>query len=99
MDIEVFHVDAVDEHLTLLHVVVSRNEVYHGRLSSSALSHEGYRLSFLYREVDVSEHPLLAVSERHMAEFYGVVEAGDVLRVLLLLDVAFGKQDLVYTLH
>ena len=30
VDVEVFHVDAVDEHLTLLHVVVSRNEVYHG---------------------------------------------------------------------
>ena len=50
----VLDVDAVDEHLALLHVVVTGYQVDEGRLASAALSHYGYGLAFLHGEVDVA---------------------------------------------
>ena len=39
VDAEVLDVDAIDEHLAFLHVVVSWNKIDEGRFAASALSH------------------------------------------------------------
>ena len=96
---EVLHVDAVDEHLALLHVVVARDEVDECRLARTALSDESHGLALLYSEIDVAQHPLLAVAERHVAELYLMIERSDVLRLQRLLNGVLSLQNLVYALH
>ena len=96
---EILDVDAVDEHLALLHVIVARNEVDECRLARSALSDESHGLTLLDDEVDVAQHPLLAVAERHVAELYLMLERSDVLRLQRFLDGVLRLQNLVYALH
>ena len=96
---QVFHVDAVDEHLALLHVVVARYQVNQCGLSRARLSHDGNGLALLDDEVYIAQHPLFAVAERHIAELYLVLERLDILRVLGFLDVVLGHQYLVHALH
>ena len=96
---QVFHVDAIDEHLPLLHIVVTGNEVEQGRLSAAALSHQCDGFPFGYDEVDVSQHPLLLVFERDMPELYLVFEAVECHGLLRVVDGHFGLQYLVHALH
>ena len=95
----VLHVDAVDEHLALLHVIVTGYEVDERRLAAAALPNDGYGLAFLYGEVDVAQHPLFSVAERYVAELYRVVEPAYVDGVWAFLDVVLGLQNLVNALH
>ena len=71
---QVLDVDAVDKHLSLLHIVVTGYQVDHCRLAAAALPHQRNGLSLGYDEVDVLENPLLSVAERHVAELYLMVE-------------------------
>ena len=96
---QVAHVGAVDEHLSLLRVVVARYEVDKSRLAAAALSHERDGLAFLYLKVDVAQNPLLPVPERHVAELYAVSERRDAHRFRLLLYGVLSLQYLVYSLH
>ena len=96
---EVFHVHAVDEHLALLHVVISRDEVNQCRFAAAALPHQGYGLALLDGEVHVSEHPFLAIAKRHVAQLYLVVETAHMHRMFALPDVALCHEYLVHTLH
>ncbi len=97
---QVADVDAVDENLALLHVVVTRYEVNECGFSAAALSYERHRLAFFYLQVDMPEHPLFAIAERHVAELDGVLEA--VLQCFRLFGVLyfhFGEQNLVNAFH
>ena len=96
---EVFDVYAVDEHLALLHVIIARNEVDECRLAAAALSHQRNGLALWNDEVDVAQHPLLAVAERHMAKLDLVLERADVLGVGRLLYGVLCLEDLVDALH
>ena len=99
MHAQVFHIDAGDEHFALLHVVITGYEVEHRRLSAAALSHDGHRLAFGYHQINVLEHPLLSVLERHMAELYLVLKAADVHRMSRVFDAHLGIQYGIYALH
>jgi hypothetical protein len=56
MDAEILHVDAIDEHLALLHIVVARDEVDKRRLTAAALSDECHGLTFGDDEVDIFQN-------------------------------------------
>ena len=96
---QVLDIDAVDEHLALLHIVVTGDEVEQGRLARAALSHDRDGLALGYDEVDVAQHPLLVVAEGHVAELNLVLQPADVYGVLLLADVYFGIEYPVDALH
>ena len=63
VDAKVFHVDAINQHLSLLHVVVTGDEVYECRLAAATLSHQCNGLALGNGEVDVLQHPLLSILE------------------------------------
>ena len=85
---EVLYVDTVDEHLALLHIVISWDQVYESRLSATTLSHQGDGLTLWYHQIDVLEYPfyrcilnLVAVgvapcliSEPYVSELYLMLE-------------------------
>ena len=96
---QVLDIDAVDEHLALLHIVVTGYEVEQGRLARAALSYERDGLALGYDEVDVAQHPLLVVAEGHVAELNLVLQSADVYGVLLLAYVDFGIEYAVDALH
>ena len=98
-DAQVFYVDAIDEHLAFLHIIVAWYEVHERRLARSRLSHDGNGLAFGNGKIDVLQHPLLAIAERYVAKLYLVLERGYMLGMLLLLDGVLGEQYLVYALH
>ena len=93
------HVDSVDEHLAFLHVVIARDEVDQRRLSPTRLDHQRHGLALLDGEINVLQHPLFAISERHVAELNGLLEALDMHRVGRFLDMILGQKYLVDTLH
>ena len=96
---ELAHVDAVDEHLAFLNVVVARYEVDEGRLAAAALAYKCYGLALLDDEIDVLQHPLLAILERYVAELNLVLERLDMDGVFGFLDGVFCLEYLVDTLH
>ena len=96
---KLLHIDAIDEHLALLYIIVARNEVDEGGFSTTALTHNRYRLTLWYREVDISQYPLLTIAEGYVAELYLMLEAWNMLRILYFLNRILGQQDLVDTLH
>ena len=96
---EVFYVDAIDEHFAFLYVVVARDKIDERRLSASALSHQRNGFSLRDDEVDVFEHPLFPIAERHMTELYLMFERIDADGVFLLLDVNLRQQNLIDALH
>ena len=96
---QVLDIDAVDEHLALLHIVVTGDEVEQGRLARAALSHDRDGLALGYDEVDVAQHPLLVVAEGHVAELNLVLQPADVYGVALLADVYLGIEYAVDALH
>ena len=96
---EASHVDAVDEHLSFLHVVVARYQIDERRFAAAALSHEGYGLSLLYLEADVAQYPLFAVAEGDMAELYLVAELSYMYGVFGFVYGVLGFQHLIDTLH
>ena len=98
-DAEFLHVDAVNEHLTLLHVVVAGNQVDKGRLARAGLSDDGNGLALGNDQVDVAQHPLVGILETDVAELYLMLEGGYVLRMFRLSDGVLGQQYLVHTLH
>ena len=99
MDAHILHVDAVDEHLAFLYVVVAGDEVHQRRLAAPALSHDGDGLALGNRQVDVSQDPLFPISERYIAEFYLMLETRQALGELWLLDGVLSHQYLVYAFH
>ena len=99
MDAELAHIDAVDEHLTFLNVVVTRYEVDECRLAAAALSYKCYGLALLYHEVDILQYPLLAILERDVAELNLVLERLYMYGVFGFLDGVFCLEYLVDTLH
>ena len=100
---QIFDVDAVDEHFTLLHVVVARDEIDKCRFSATALSDYGDGLAFRNNEVDILQHVVeilfLLVSKRDMAELYALLKRCDRLRMFRLFDIVFSHQYLIDTLH
>ena len=96
---QVLHVDAIYQHLTFLHIVIARNQIHQSRFSAAALSHQGDGLTFLNNQIDVAQHPLVGIFERHVTELYLMFEAIDMLGVLGLLDIVLGQQNLIHTLH
>ena len=99
LNTQVLYVDTVDEHFALLHVIIARNQVNHRRFATAALSDDGNRLSFLYREVDVAQNPLFTVSERYVLKLYLMVKTVDMLRLGRFLDGVFCHENLVNTFH
>ena len=55
--IEVAHVDAVQGHPALLHVVEAREQADDRGLAGPGRAHQGDALPRLHREVDVLQHP------------------------------------------
>ena len=53
---QVFHVDAIDEHLAFLHVIVTWNQIHHRTLTATALTYECHGLALRNHEVDVFQH-------------------------------------------
>ena len=96
---QILHVDAVNQHLALLHIVVAWNEVYHRRLSAAALTYQRNGLSLGNHQVDVLQHPLLSISEAYVLKLYLVLETLDVLGVSNLLNRVLRHQNLVHALH
>ena len=102
---KVFHIDAVDEHLALLYIVVTRYQVEHRTLSATALSHQCDGLSLRNHQVDILQYInqffvlMVGIGEGYMAELYLVLKAGDMVRVLLVLDFYLCLKNLVDTLH
>ena len=92
-------VAAVDEHLSLVDVVVAWNEVNQRGLSGAGLSDDGYGLALGDDEVDVAQHPLFAVAEGDVAEGYLVAEGVDGMGAEGVLDGVLGQQYLVDALH
>ena len=76
---KLLHVDAIDEHLALLNIIVARNEVDEGGFSTAALAYNSYRFAFRYCQVDIPQNPLLTIAERYITEFYLMLEAWYVL--------------------
>ena len=64
-------------HLPLLNVVISRDEIHESGFSASALSHESDCLALGDGEIDVAQNPFLVVAEGDVAEFYLMLERGD----------------------
>ena len=89
---EVLHVDTVDEHFALLYIVVARNQVEHRTLSATALTHQCDGLSLRNHQVDILQHVnqftilMVGIGKGNMAELYLMLEAVDMLRILLVLD-------------
>ncbi len=102
---KVFHIDAVDKHLALLYIVVTRNQVEHRTLSATALSHQCDGLSLRNHQVDILQYInqlivlVVGIGEGNMAELYLMLEAADMLRVFLVLDFNLSLQNLVDALH
>ena len=101
MYFQVADVDAVDENLSFLNVVIARYEVYECRLTAAALSYEGNRLALFDSEIYVLQHYRLIVCKRHIAELYAVAEAsvGQEFWIWRVLYFYFGIENLVYALH
>ena len=51
---KVFHIDAIDEHFALLHVIITRDKVDKGRLSRAALPHQGYHFPLRNDEINIA---------------------------------------------
>ena len=96
---QVFYVDAIDEHFAFLYVVVARDKIDERRFSAAALSYQRNSFSLRDDEVDVFEHPLFPIAERHMTELYLMLERIDADGVFLLLDVNLRQQNLIDALH
>ena len=99
VDAQLAHVDAVDEHFSLLHVVVAGYQVDERRLAAAALPHEGHGLALGNGEVDVAQHPVFTILETHVAELDVALEAAQVHRPFGLADGHLGHQYLVHALH
>ena len=48
---KVFHINAVDEHLAFLYIIVTRNQIYHRTLTATALTNKCNSLAFWYYKV------------------------------------------------
>ena len=62
------------------------------------MTDESYGLPLTYREIDITQHPLLGVAEGDVSELDRLVE-GHRLGVLRILYRTLGSEDTVYTLH
>ena len=50
---KVFHINAVNQHLAFLYIIVTRNQIYHRTLTATALTNESHGLAFWYHEIDI----------------------------------------------
>ena len=50
---KVFHIDAVNQHLAFLYIIVTRNQIYHRTLTATALTNKCNSLAFWYHEIDI----------------------------------------------
>ena len=95
----VLYVYTINQHFPFLYIVIARNQVHHGRLARTRLSHQGDGLSLFDAQVDVLQNPLGIILERYVLEFNLVLQRTDVYRIGNLWHLVFGHQDLVHTLH
>ena len=79
---EVFHIDAIDKHFALLHIVIAGNEIDQCRFAATALSYQGNGFSLWNGEVDMSQLSLVAITERHIAQFNLMFKLLDMLRMV-----------------
>ena len=100
-DAELADVGAVEEYLSLLHVVVAWQEVNEGGLARARLAYEGNGLSAAEGEIDVVEHVLavLVVTERDVAQFDALLQGMDGSGGGGFLDGVYSLEDFVYALH
>ena len=94
-----FYIYSVNQHFTFLYIVITRNQVHHGRFTRTGLSHQGDGLSLFDGEVDVLQYPLGIVLEGYVLEFNLFLQWADVYRIGYLRHLVFCHQNLVYTFH
>jgi hypothetical protein len=92
----VLHVDAVDQHGAFRHVVEPRQQVDERRLARPARAHDRDHLARPRLEADVAERRPVAVrvAEAHLAVLDARFHARQGLRVVGLLDLLVGVEDL-----
>ena len=96
---QILDIDTVNQYFSFLHIVITRDKIYQGGFSSTALTHQGNGLALFYDKVDVTQHPFVGIFERHIAELYLMLEVADVNRMFFLTDVALCHENLINTLH
>ena len=96
---QILHIDAIDEYLTLLNIIVTGNEVNKRRLAGTGLSYDGNGLALWNSQVDMFQNPLFAIAERDIAEGNLTLEGRQMFGTLGLLDGILGHQNLVDALH
>ena len=99
MNAQVFHVDAVNEHFSFLHVVIAWNQIYQGGFSTSTLTNNRDGLTFGNDEVNVFQNPLFTVFKRYVLEFYLMVKTIDMLRIRRFLNGILRHQNLIDSFH
>ena len=99
MNAKVLHVNSIDEHLTLLDIVITGDKVNESRFSTAALTYNGYSLSLGDGEVDILQHPLVGILKAHVTELYLVIEVVKTLGDSRVFDSVLCLKDLVDTLH
>ena len=63
-------VDAINEDLSLLNIVIAANQGQNGGLTGAGRAYKGHRLSRLHREGHALEHPLIRlIGEPHILKF------------------------------
>ena len=80
--------------------MVARHEIHEGALAGPRLPHEGDGLALGHDEVDVLEHGAsFDVAEADVAQLHFLLEGGQGLGMLGLLDGVLGLEDEVDTVH
>ena len=93
------HVYTINQDFTFLYIVVTGNQVHHGRLSRAGLTYQSNGLALFDGEVDVLQNPLRVVLERYVLEFYLFLQRTDMYRIGYLWHLVFCHENLVHTFH
>ena len=93
------HVYTINQDFTFLYIVVTGNQVHHGRLARAGLAYQSNGLAFSDGQVDVFQNPLRVVLEGYVLEFNLFLQRANVYRIGHLRHLVFCHQDFVNTFH
>ena len=77
---KVLYVHAIYKHLSLLHIIITRNEIHESGFSRTRLPHKSYGLSLRNNKIDIFQHPMrltsleVVVRKRYVTELNLMLE-------------------------
>ena len=99
-DADTLDILTVNQHLAVLDIMITGNEVYKRRLTRSRLTNKGDGFSFGNLQINMLQHlTSLNIAERHVTQLYLLFKRRHGLWMLRLLDGVISFQDEVDTVH